>query len=474
MSPIAGSECVRCAGPIADPLDAAVCPGCGQPVHHACRAAAGARPCPGCEALAAGVDTTTPQPSQAPLAYQVPDLRRRLTRRQKVRRALLLLVLVAGAAGLCFAGYRWWQRNRVERVVRQNFERQMHQGVASVHLPRVGPGAYQGTLTTTTGELWKVSVWAEPHNRFRWQLRPPLERTERQLREDVEQKMQKKVRSVKLTRGEDGRIQGLIETELGEQFDVRESGDETATPHFSYEWNRATVEKWIREHARRLRNDNLRSLSLTRTGPARYSGKAVGTSGIEYDVSIVPAPPEPGGVQKVRALLNPVPASYPLWVKRCLTDDYGLKVKTLKLAPHAGGYHAGQALTESGVVWAVRAGVPPARRNSPDRDVVCAVAMSPASYETWARNTLGRQSKSKIVSLELRAYPDGEHIGTARLENGQRYHVRIEKKKADNAVGPEKDWPDLPPVNVQLRCVPILFFSSPAPPDMRLPGEMLP
>jgi hypothetical protein len=460
MSPFVGQPCVRCGQTIASDLDGSVCAGCGRGVHHACRLAdeqpdtlrhcsccggdpSSIPPLPGDDRLMPAL----PEADDLDRPLVIPDLRRHESARKKVLRAIVVIGLACVIIGLCVAGYRWMQHNEIERLVRQGFEQKVGQGVNAVQLKRTDEGNYAGTITTATGEEWHVTVRVTPmgsNKQIRWRARPPLARAESDLRKDMETKLNKKVRSLQLTRQEDGRFSGTAELESGEQFDVRE-GDENSPELLRYEWNQATVEKWIKQVAQERYNDTLRTLSVTRQGPTRYTGKATGTSGLQYDVSLLPMASRPGEATQVQLNLTVLPASLPGWVSRGLEKELKVKVKTITLKPHPDGhYHTGEAVCETGEVYELRAGTPPAWRNDARAGIpTWKAVLSPKGYPAWIRKGLEKTYRAKVKSLELKPLPNGNQEGIATLDDGRRFQVWLEKTKRDRKGEEEELWPDL-------------------------------
>jgi hypothetical protein len=390
--------------------------------------------------------TETPACAAEPFRpIQVPDLRLRRPLRRRILTALGLIVLAGVVLGLGYAGFRWLQRKEVERVVRTGFTQQ---GVAAVHLERKGDGLYTGTLTTVLGEDWDVTARMGANRQITWRARPPLARFEADLRRDMESKLNKRVRSVKLVRQPDGRYAGLAEMESGEQFDVREESD---GPHlFVYEWNQATVEKWVHQVAGERYNDRLSSLALTRRGPTNYAGKASGTSGLEYDISIAPGGADAQGSKAIHLNIDAVPASFGRWVTLGLQKRLKIKVKKMTLTPQPGGYSTGQAISDKGEVYDIRAGTPPAWRKKGRFGLAWQAALAPASYKTWLANTLEKVLLSKVKSLDL--VPDRTNIYIARLENDRRFEVALRTRKL--ARSDEEDlWPDLPHEEIAVKYV---------------------
>jgi hypothetical protein len=457
MPQLVGQPCVRCGQPIVSLLVGGACPGCGKAVHHACRVPDEELDTPwhcsrcGCDPSAltrAGDEDRLPAaPAEVDGPFRpihIPDIRRRRSFRQIAVRALVLLVLAGAVVGLCYAGYRWMQLNEIERLVRNGFEQQLNQKVTAINLKRTDTDVYSGTVTTVAGEEWDVTARVTPNQQIRWRVSPPKERAERDLREDMEKKLNKKVRSIELVRQADGRWSGTAELESGEQYDIREPDDDDSHL-FVYEWNQATVEKWIRQHARDQFNDLLDTLSVTRQGPTRYTGKAVGKSGLHYTVSIIPLEKPVNGVRQARLVLAPRPDFYPRWASRKMEEQMGVKVKKITLAAQPAGHHSGQAVVDTGEVYEVRAGTPPAWRNS-DRDgeVDCQWALSRSSYRTWASNSMEKKLKSKVESIQWKPGRDGVQVGIVHLADGRRYRARLETKKAEKKAGDEPLWPDLP------------------------------
>jgi hypothetical protein len=460
MSDFVGQPCVRCGQSLASPLVGGPCPRCGNAVHHGCLgpddeggtplycARCGGTPPPGVpsdDAL-----TTAPVLDDRPeQPFGGPDIRLRRPWKKKVVVALVLLLAVGMLIGLGYAGFRWSQRRDVERVVRKGFEQHTSQSVSAIHLRRQDDGTYTGTVTTAAGEEWDVTarlIGTGRQEKVRWRARPPLERAERELRRDMEQKLNKPVRSIRLARQPDGRLGGTAELQSGEVYDVHEPDDDS--PYLLvYEWNQATVEKWVRESARQRHNDVLDKVSLTRRGPSSYTGTASGASGLDYLITIVPDAPRRGGNGQARLTLHVVPESLPRWVSRGLEKQLEARVTKITLVPHPGGYFQGQAVLDSGLAYEVRAGTPPAWRNGPRADVpTWAAVLAPRSYTAWVKKGLEEVYRQKVRSLELKPRPGGNEVGIARLADRTTFWVVLEKAKRQRKEGEANLWPDLPDV----------------------------
>jgi hypothetical protein len=446
MPQLVGQPCVRCGQSIVSLLSAELCAGCGKAVHLACRVPDAELDTPWhCSRCGGDPSRETPDGLQAsPLepppdepfrTITVPDIRLRRRPRQKALIVLGVLVLGGVIVGLCWAGYGWLQRSEIERLVRKDFEQRMRQDVSAIHLKRTDANDYSGTITTAAGEDWhvKVSVTHVGRSRqFRWEFLPPLERSERELRKDLETRLNRRLRSLKVARGPDGRLSGTAELTSGEQFDIREEAGPSR--RIVYEWNQATVEKALRQSAREQHNDELASLSLTRQGPGDYAGKAVGKSGLEYRV-------------RDSLKLELLPSSYGRWVTQRLAQEHKLKVKSISLKPHPAGYWTGQATLETGLIYEVRAGTPPAWRKGPrDREPTWSAVLSPDSYPQWIKNGLEQEFPYKVKSVTLRPpAPDGSQVGTAHLEDGADFRVWVKRKKVEKKEGEHPPlWPDLP------------------------------
>ncbi len=457
MPQLVGQPCSRCGQPLASLLSGSICPGCGKAVHHACLAPdtepdtlwhcsrcggnPSSVPTPAGDdrlALAPSFDTVPEQP------FQVPDLRRRRPLWKKAVLGLVLVLLGVGVVWLCYAGFRWSQRNEIERIVRKGFEEKTTQGVTAIHLQRQDDGHYAGTITTTAGEEWDVKAQVLPAGRsrqVRWRARPPVERAERELQKDMEAKLNKKVVSIKLARQADGRLGGTAELQSGEVYDVREPSDDNSPYLFVYEWNQATVEKWVRQYAQDHHNDVLETLTLTRTGPSNYTGTASGKSGLDYRVAIVSAP----GAKTQTLTMHPLPESLPRWVTREVERQMKLKVTKMTLTPQPGGHSAGQFVADSGLVYNVRAGTPPAWRKDHRADRPhWKVVLARSSWPTWVKNDLERTHGSKVRSLVFKPRPNGSQVGIARLADGATFWVVLEATKPKRKEGEENLWPDLP------------------------------
>jgi hypothetical protein len=467
MSQLVGQPCSRCGQPLFSVLSGTACPGCGKAVHHGClafdEAQAAVGQCPRC---GGSIDAVPGPPTDRELVavphyettpespFLVPDLRKRTSWRKKLLLAVALLVLGGVVVGLGFFGFRWLQRSDAERMVRKSFEDTTHQGVTAIHLERQDDGNYAGTITTTVGEEWDVQVWPSGGGRpreVRWLARPPIDRVERELRKELEKKFNKKVISIKLARQADGRAVGTAELQSGEVFDIRESGNEK-TPGFTTEWTRATVEKWVREVARQQHDDVLDKLELTRHGTMNYTGKASGASGLDYRITIAPIDDK-----KHQLRLHPLPESLPRWVKWKVERQMKLKVAKVTLTPHPEGYSSGQLVTDKGLVYDVRAGVPPAWRKDHRADLLdLRMVPSPSAYAAWIKDDLQRKFGSKVRSLRLEQRPGGKQVGIARLADRTTLWVTVVRKRRLKE-GEEELWPDLPDEKVE-------YSSSTQPP----------
>jgi hypothetical protein len=459
MSQLVGQPCVRCGQPLVSLLAGGVCPGCGKAVHHGCLApdagpdtpwhcsSCGGDPSSVPEQLAEDRLTLAPSFESTPeRPFQVPDLRKRVPLRKKVLLALVLLVLGGTVLGLCFFGYRWSQRRNIERMVRKGFEDNTRQIVDAIHLERQDDGNYAGTITTTAGEDWEVTARTTPPSQS-WQMvwRLPLERAENVLRQDMEKQFNKKVVSIKLTRQSDGQIGGTAELQSGEVYDIRE---DDRSHSLVYEYNPPTMEKCVREYARQQHNDVLDKLTLTRQAPLNYSGTASGASGLDYRV-LITAPP---GTSRPQLTMPPLPESLPRWVTRGVEQQMKVKVTKITLTPHPEGYSSGQLVTDTGLVYDVRAGIPPAWRKDHRSDRPhWQVVLSPSSYETWVKMGLEKDRGSAVRSLRLRRRPSGSQVGVARLADGTTLWVVLEKKKRKREEGEKNLWPDLPDETVTYR-----------------------
>ena len=459
MPQLVGQPCIRCGQSIVSPFAGEWCAGCGKAVHFACRVAdaeldsAGhCSRCGGDPSLVAPVEVREEWPGVAvpddqPFsAIRVPDLRRRRPARQKALIGLGLLALAGAVLGLCWYGYGWFERNQIERLVRQGFEQQLRLDVRSIRLEQTQEHVYSGTITTTAGEDWDVTArltWPNGRKQVRWEAQPPLERAERELRKDMEAKLNKRVRSLELVRQPDGRLSGKAELTSGEQYDIHEPEDRSSRV-LMYEWNRATVEKWVRQSLRDEHNDEFASLSLDRKGATNYTGRGVGKAGLEYSVSTVPVAQGAEGAGQARLKIELLPSSYPRWVRQGMERQMKVKVTRITLTPHPAGYHTGQATIDTGEVYEVRAGRPPAWRNGP-RDGVPTwnVVLSPQSYPARIKRDLEQTYPYKVKSVELKPRRDGKQEGLAHLEGGGSFRIWIDRKKRSGEEG-ANPWPDLP------------------------------
>jgi hypothetical protein len=143
-------------------------------------------------------------------------------------------------------------------------------------------------------------------------------------------------------------------------------------------------------------------------------------------------------------------------VKRGLEQLQTSKVKSIELKPRTQGDHAGTATLTSGEVYDIRVGTPPAWRGTPqDGEITWRHALQSASYETWVRNAMEERYMEKVASIKLKRQINGEYGGTARLESGERFQVRVGELKKDRKNPPKREWPDLGPQQIELEAIPL-------------------
>jgi hypothetical protein len=355
---------------------------------------------------------------------------------------------LAGLAGLVLlvVGVVWYSgwsaRWAVERSVREHYEREKNTKVTSISLC-YSEGKYVGTLTTEDGvTLEVIAEVAGGPGRGRvisCQTRYTPEGMKALFRADMEAQNQA-VRSIDVREDAKGRYVALIALENGDEYDalwVEEGGK----PEMRYFRAQSTIEKWIHREVSRVHDDLLTALRLTCHAPERYSGTARGESGLDYVVTVEPSP-ENNTTLRLKA--HPPPEQYERWVRRGLEKTEGVKVKAITLAPRKEGDYAGLATLSTGLVYEVRAGVPPAWRGTPrDGQVIWDAAMSPRSYADWVRPGLEARYRAKLVSLKFKPNGAGEYVGVAVDERGGRYRVRVGPVKDAGAKTEASPWPDI-------------------------------